>query len=178
VPPVADVVAPRLRVLFCGINPGLRSAAVGLHFARPGNRFWRVLHQSGFTARMLAPAEQVDLPLVGIGITNLVDRPSAAAAEVSAEELRQGAVLLEEKVARLRPATVAVLGIQAYRTAFRRPRAAVGPQPEGLAGARLWVLPNPSGLQARYQVPEMVALYSRLRVESDDGPGPPGNPAK
>jgi TDG/mug DNA glycosylase family protein len=158
------MVAPGLRVLFCGINPGLRSAAVGLHFARPGNRFWRVLHESGFTDRLLAPAEQVGLPDLGIGITNLVERPSAGAAEVSAEELRDGAARLEEKVARLKPAHVGVLGVQAYRTAFRRPRATVGPQPEVLASARLWVLPNPSGLQAYYRVPDMVALYAELRA--------------
>jgi TDG/mug DNA glycosylase family protein len=161
---VADIVGPGLRVLFCGINPGLRSAAVGLHFARPGNRFWRVLHESGFTGWKLEPSEQVGLPGLGIGITNLVERPSAAASELSAGELREGAARLEKMVSRLQPAHVAILGVQAYRTAFGRPRAAVGPQPEGLAGARLWVLPNPSGLQAYYRVPDMVALYAELRA--------------
>lgn len=162
--PVGDLVAPGLRVLFCGINPGTLSGELGLHFARPGNRFWKLLHAGGFTESVLTPAEQHGLPALGIGITNLVGRVTAAASEVSAEELRAGAARLDAKVARLRPGCVAVLGLQAYRTAFRRPGAQVGPQPESLGRARLWLLPNPSGLQARYQMPEMTELFTALFV--------------
>lgn len=161
--PVPDLLGPGLSVLFCGINPGLRSAELGLHFARPGNRFWKVLHQAGFTDRVLDPAEQAVLPSLGIGITNLVPRASAAADELTADELRAGATRLAALAAEWRPGCVAVLGVLAYRTAFRRPRAAVGRQPDGVAGVPLWLLPNPSGLQARYQLPEMVALYGELR---------------
>ena len=160
---IPDLVGPGLRVLFCGINPGLWSGATGLHFARPGNRFWKVLHGAGFVDRVLDPAEQRFLPSLGIGITNLVARTTAAAGELSAEELRAGAVTLERRVRRLRPGAVAVVGMQAYRTAFRRPRAGMGRQEEELAGAALWVLPNPSGLQARYQLAEMVEAYGALR---------------
>jgi TDG/mug DNA glycosylase family protein len=149
-------------VLLCGINPSLISAATGHHFARPGNRFWRTLHEAGLTERRLAPAEQRELLAHGIGLTNLVARPTAAAAELSARELAEGRRRLEAKVRRLRPGAVAVLGIGAYRHAFARPRAALGPQPERLAGAPLWVLPNPSGLNAHYQLADLVALYRRL----------------
>ena len=161
---VADLVAPGLRVLFCGINPGTRSGELGLHFARPGNRFWKLLHAGGFTESVLTPAEQLGLPALGIGITNLVGRVTAAASEVSAAELRAGAALLETKAERLRPRCVAMLGLGAYRTAFRRPGAKIGPQPEPLGGARLWLLPNPSGLQARYQMPEMIEMFTALFV--------------
>jgi double-stranded uracil-DNA glycosylase len=170
VPPaqdVPDVVAPGLRVLFCGINPGALSGALGQHFARPGNRFWKALCGAGFTDRLLGPAEQDTLLDYGLGITNLVARTSATAAEVTAAELRAGAAELETKVAGLRPRYVAVLGVQAFRTGFRQPRAAIGPQPEGLSGAGLWLLPNPSGLQARYQLPEMITLLSELRAAAD-----------
>lgn len=161
---VPDLIGPGLRVLFCGINPGLTSAELGLHFARRGNRFWRVLHEAGFTDRVLDPAEQAAaLPALGLGITNLVRRPSASAAELTGEELAAGARRLEGLAAELRPAAVAILGVQAYRTAWGRTRATVGEQPERLAAARLWVLPNPSGLQAHYQLPEMAALYGALR---------------
>ena len=165
--PVADLVAPDLRVLFCGINPGMRSGELGLHFARPGNRFWKLLQAGGFTTSVLAPAEQHGLPALGIGITNLVERVTAAASEVSTAELRAGAALLETKVQRLHPRCVAVLGLQAYRTAFRRPRAAIGLQPELLGPARLWLLPNPSGLQARYQMPEMIEMFRQLFVPTE-----------
>jgi TDG/mug DNA glycosylase family protein len=161
---VADIVAVGLRVLFCGINPGLRSAELGQHFARPGNRFWKVLAAAGFTAGVLRPEDQGALPGLGIGITNLVSRPSASAAELTPADLRDGAGRLAEKVDELRPAQVAVLGVLAFRTAFRRPWAVVGPQPGGLGPAGLWVLPNPSGLQARYQLAEMVELYRPLAV--------------
>ena len=167
---IPDLVGPGLAVLFCGINPGLWSGASGLHFARPGNRFWKVLHGAGFTDRVLDPAEQAVLPSLGIGITNLVARTTAAASELSADELRAGAGALERRVRRLGPGTVAVVGMQAYRTAFRRPRAGMGRQEEELAGSGLWVLPNPSGLQARYQLPEMVEMFTELRAAAT-GPG-------
>jgi TDG/mug DNA glycosylase family protein len=160
---IPDVIAPGLRVLFSGINPSLYSAATGHHFARPGNRFWRTLHAAGFTPRQLAPAEQRGLLEHGLGITNLVARATAQASELSPAELVAGRGRLAAKVRRLRPAVVAVLGVEAYRRAFARPHAALGPQPEGLAGAALWVLPNPSGLNAHYQLRDLVALYRRLR---------------
>jgi double-stranded uracil-DNA glycosylase len=165
---LSDLVGPDLRVLFCGINPGTLSGELGLHFARPGNRFWKLLHAGGFTESVLAPAEQHRLPELGIGITNLVGRVTAAASELSVSELREGASRLESKVRDLRPRCVAVLGLQAYRTAFRRPGATIGPQPEGIGGTLLWLLPNPSGLQARYQMPEMNQMYSSLFVATEE----------
>jgi TDG/mug DNA glycosylase family protein len=159
---VADVIGSELRVLFCGINPGTRSGELGLHFARPGNRFWKLLHAGGFTATVLSPAEQRTLLPLGVGITNLVARVTTAASDVGAPELRAGASQLEAKVQEWRPRCVAVLGMQAYRTAFRRPAAAIGLQAERLGDARLWLLPNPSGLQASYQMPEMQEMYRAL----------------
>jgi TDG/mug DNA glycosylase family protein len=154
-------------VLFCGINPSLISAERGHHFARPGNRFWRTLHEAGFTAERLAPAQQRRLLASGIGVTNLVARATASAAELSARELVAGRRRLAAKVRRLRPRAVAVLGIDAYRQAFARPRAGVGLQPEPLGAAPLWVLPNPSGLNAHYPLRELVALYRQLRDALD-----------
>jgi double-stranded uracil-DNA glycosylase len=159
---IPDLVGPDLRVLFCGINPGRLSGETGLHFARAGNRFWKLLHAGGFTDRVFAPSEQAVLPASGIGITNVVDRVTAAASELTNEELRAGALVLEAKVRALRPYCVAVLGLQAYRTAFGRPKATIGEQPELLGPAKLWLLPNPSGLQARYQLPEMTSLFQDL----------------
>jgi len=164
---VADLVGPDLRVLFCGINPGKLSGDLGLHFARPGNRFWKLLCAGGFTESVLLPAEQHVLPGLGIGITNLVGRTTAAASEVGAAELREGALQLQAKVEKLRPRCVAVLGLQAYRTAFHRPGAAIGAQPDLLGGALLWLLPNPSGLQARYQLPEMNDMFTSLFVATE-----------
>jgi double-stranded uracil-DNA glycosylase len=161
---LADLVGPELRVLFCGINPGKLSGQLGLHFARPGNRFWKLLFAGGFTESVLPPAEQHILPALGVGITNLVSRVTASASEVSTAELRQGAGRLESKVQTIAPRCVAVLGLQAYRTAFLRPAAVIGPQPESLGPALLWLLPNPSGLQARYQLPEMSEMYKALFV--------------
>ena len=138
----------QVRLLLVGINPGLRSAQDGHHFARPGNRFWPALHAAGITPRQLAPAEQADLPAYGVGVTNLVPRPSATAAEVTREELDVGARRLARLAETHRPAVVAVLGLTAYRAAFGRPKAVAGPQPERLEPAALWVLPNPSGLNA------------------------------
>ena len=165
-----DVIAPGLRVLFCGINPGLYTAAVGHHFARPGNRFWTALHAGGLTPRVLAPEEEHLLPALGCGITNVVARATAAADELSRGELVEGGRALEEKVRRFRPRWVAVLGVGAYRTAFARPRASIGAQGERLGGAGLWVLPNPSGLNAAYRPADFARLFAELR-EAAFGPG-------
>ncbi|MEU4804804.1 G/U mismatch-specific DNA glycosylase [Actinosynnema sp. NPDC023587] len=161
---IPDVIAPDLDVLFCGINPGLLSEATGHHFARPGNRFWPALHQSGFTPRRLAPGEQDELPAHGLGITNLVARPSAKAEELSAAELREGAAVLTALVEAQRPRFVAVVGITAYRTAFGRRTAKVGPQPEPIGPARLWLLPNPSGLNAHYRLADLADVFRELRL--------------
>ena len=163
---VPDVIAPGLRVLLCGINPGLYSAAVGHHFARPGNRFWPALFAAGFTPRLLLPEEQSELLQHGYGITNLVERASTSASELSAEELRAGCVRLESKVKHYRPSRVAVLGIAAYRTAFQRPDATLGRQVETIDGVTIWVLPNPSGLNAHYQLQDLARLFRELRLDS------------
>lgn len=159
-----DVIARGLSVLFCGINPGLYSAATGHHFARPGNRFWPALHRSGFTPRQLDPAEQEELLTYGLGITNIVARASARADELTRDELRAGARTLTALVARYEPKFLAVVGISAYRTAFDHPRATMGEQEERVAGARLWVLPNPSGLNAHYQAPALAAAFRELLI--------------
>ena len=161
---VPDLIAPGLRVLFCGINPSLYTAVVGHHFARPGNRFWPALHAAGLTPRRLDPSEQDELLRLGCGITNVVDRATASADELTAEELARGGRRLEAKVRRYHPQVVAVLGLGAYRAAFGRPKAKLGLQPETLAGARLWVLPNPSGLNAHYQVADLGRLYGEMRA--------------
>ena len=161
--------AADLSVLFCGINPGLWSAATGRHFARPGNRFWPALHRSGFTARQLRPDEQTDLLAHGLGITNLVAWSSARADELSRAELVAGGRLLERKIRRLRPRWLAVLGVGAYRSAFGHREAAVGPRPERLGGARVWVLPNPSGLNARFQIDDLATQFALLRVAVESG---------
>ncbi|WBB94752.1 G/U mismatch-specific DNA glycosylase [Solwaraspora sp. WMMA2080] len=158
-----DVVGPDLDVLFCGINPSLYSAAVGHHFARPGNRFWPTLHRSGFTPRRLDPSEDHLLPGFGLGVTNLVARATARADELSPPELVAGGARLVRLAAAYRPRWIAVVGVTAYRLAFDQRRALVGPRPEDLGGARLWVLPNPSGLNAHYQLDRLVAEFDRLR---------------
>ena len=160
---VRDVIAPGLRILFCGINPGLYSGATGHHFARPGNRFWPTLYQAGFTPRLLDPSEERELLTLGYGITNLVWRATATADEVTPDELLAGRKRLESKVRRYQPRAVAVLGIGAYRTAFREPKAVLGLQSRSLANASLWVLPNPSGLNAHYQLADLVAHFRLLR---------------
>jgi double-stranded uracil-DNA glycosylase len=160
---VPDLVAVRLDVLFVGINPGLYSAATGHHFARPGNRFWPALHDAGFTEALLRPWEEHRLLRLGFGITNLVARATAAADELSPDELRRGRRLLGVKVRRFRPRCVAMLGIGAFRTGFERPRARIGPQAETLEGAALWVLPNPSGLNANHQRADLAREFRRLR---------------
>ncbi|MFF4582303.1 G/U mismatch-specific DNA glycosylase [Streptomyces sp. NPDC001389] len=158
-----DVVAGGLRVLFCGINPGLLSAATGHHFARPGNRFWPVLHLSGFTPRLLAPAEQQELLSYRLGITNVVARATARADELSAEEFREGGRILTAKVERLRPQWLAVVGITAYRTALGEPKAVIGPQERTIGTTRIWALPNPSGLNAHWTAASMAEEFARLR---------------
>ncbi|MFJ8040836.1 G/U mismatch-specific DNA glycosylase [Kitasatospora sp. NPDC096147] len=160
---VPDVAAPGLRVLFCGINPGLWSGATGRHFARPGNRFWPALHRSGFTPRQLRPEEQRELLGYGLGITNVVARTTAKADELTAEEYRLGGEALTARVERLRPHALAVLGIGAYRTAFGRRKAATGRQDERIGGAEVWVLPNPSGLNAHYTLDGIAAEFRVLR---------------
>lgn len=155
---------PPLRVLFSGINPGLVSAATGHHFARPGNRFWPVLHRSGFTRRLLKPAEQGELAGLGLGITNLVARATARADELTAEETVAGGERLRALVAERGPAWLAVVGVTAYRTAFGVPRAVIGPQDGPWGGTRVWVLPNPSGLNAHWTVDAMTGEFGRLRA--------------
>ena len=157
-----DVIAPRLKVLFCGINPGLYSAATGNHFARPGNRFWPALHAAGFTPRLLHPSEKDLLLKQGYGLTNLVGRATASADELDPAEFVAGRRRLALKVRRHRPRTVAFLGVGAYRHAFGRPKATLGLQADTFEGAELWVLPSPSGLNANYLMPELVKLFRQL----------------
>jgi double-stranded uracil-DNA glycosylase len=160
---VPDVIAEDLMVLFVGINPGLYSAATGHHFARPGNRFWPALFRAGLTPRLLKPEEERELLALGYGITNVVARASAGADEITLAELAAGGTLLLEKIARFRPGKVAFLGIGAFRAAFARPQAALGRQPEPVAGSEAWVLPNPSGLNAHYTLDALAHLFSSLR---------------
>jgi TDG/mug DNA glycosylase family protein len=159
---VPDLVAPDLRVLICGINPSLASGATGFHFGRPSNRLWPVLFQAGFTPRQLHPSETGELLARGIGVTNMVHRSTARADEVSDDEIRAGVGPLTELVERIRPRWVAFLGLHAYRTGFRRRKATVGRQPETLGPAGIWLLPNPSGLNAHYQLPDLVRAYRDL----------------
>nr|WP_042196877.1 G/U mismatch-specific DNA glycosylase [Kibdelosporangium sp. MJ126-NF4]CEL22604.1 G:T/U mismatch-specific uracil/thymine DNA-glycosylase [Kibdelosporangium sp. MJ126-NF4]CTQ89746.1 G:T/U mismatch-specific uracil/thymine DNA-glycosylase [Kibdelosporangium sp. MJ126-NF4] len=160
---IPDIIAPGLSVLFCGINPGLLSAQRKQHFARPGNRFWPALHLSGFTPARLAPSEQFTLLDYGLGITNMVARPTARADELSGQEFVQGAEILTALTEEYAPQTVAIVGIGAYRTGFGRPQATIGPQEQRLGPSRLWVLPNPSGLNAHYQLPALAAEFGKLR---------------
>jgi TDG/mug DNA glycosylase family protein len=170
---IPDVLGPDLDVVFVGINPGLWSGAIGHHFARPGNRFWKALRGSGFTDRLLAPNEDATLLERNLGLTNLVARTTARADELSADEIRRGAFELEERLAPFRPRFVAVLGIGAYRTGFGRPDAALGPQEDDLAGSRLWVLPNPSGLNAHHQLDDLTERFRALRDAARERGGAP-----
>lgn len=158
-----DVIAPDLDVVFCGINPGLYTAAVQQHFGRPGNRFWPTIHKAGFTPRLFHPSEQRELLQHGCGITNVVARATTAAAELTSAELVEGADILEKKIRRYRPRVLAIVGIGAYRTGFNRPRAKTGLQEEAIGDTRIWILPNPSGLNANYRPAELVDLYRELR---------------
>lgn len=164
---VPDVIAPDLRVLFCGINPGLYTAAIGHHFGRPGNRFWPALHAGGFTPRLLAPHEEKELLPLGLGITNLVSRTTATADELTAEEIRRGGVELVGKITRYRPRVLALLGLTVYRLAFNRPKAAMGSQTERIGDTRVWVLPNPSGLNAHFQAKDFARIFRSLRDVSE-----------
>ena len=164
---VRDVIARDLQILFCGINPGLYTAAVGHHFARPGNRFWPTLFAAGFTDRLLSPFEERELLKSGYGVTNVVPRATATADLLTKEELLKGGRQLAAKVRRYRPRIVAVLGLGAYRTAFNQPKAKVGHQNESIEETTLWVLPNPSGLNANYQREELTQLFRDLKNVSD-----------
>lgn len=158
-----DVIAPNLDVLFVGINPGLYSAAIGHNFGRPGNRFWPTLARSGFTDRQLSPYEEELLPSYGLGITNLCARTTARADELTRDELIAGVQTLEHKVRNFAPRVVAVLGVTAYRTAWQLPKAQLGPIAQPFAGARLWILPNPSGLNAHHQLADLAQRFAELR---------------
>jgi TDG/mug DNA glycosylase family protein len=164
---VPDVVGPALSVLFCGINPGLYTAAVGHHFARPGNRFWPALHQSGFTNRLLSPFEERELLKLSLGVTNVVAHATAAASELTREDVVKGGRSLSAKVRRYRPRVLAILGVGAYRQAFTQPKATIGEQAVRIGDTRIWVLPNPSGLNANYQLPDLVRLFRKLRAAAE-----------
>ena len=161
---VRDIIGPGLDVLFVGINPGLYTAAIGHHFGRPGNRFWPALYAAGLTPRLLSPYQERELLDYGIGITNVVNRATVDAAELTKDEIVRGGKTLVAKVRRYAPRCVAVLGLTTYRIAFAKPKAPLGPQPEGLAGAELWVLPNPSGLNAHFKPADFARVFRRLRL--------------
>ena len=164
---VRDVIAPGLRVLFCGINPGLYTAAVGHHFARPGNRFWPALYTAGFTNRLVSPFEERELLQSGYGITNVVMRATATADQLTREELREGGKQLVAKVRRHKPAFLTVLGLGAYRAAWERPKATIGRQEETIGDTVIWVLPNPSGLNAHYQAKDLALVFAELKAAVD-----------
>ncbi|RPI87754.1 MAG: G/U mismatch-specific DNA glycosylase [Chloroflexi bacterium] len=164
---VRDVIAPNLKVLFVGINPGLYTAAIGHHFGRPGNRFWPAIYKAGFTPRLLSPYEETELLEFGYGITNIVARATTGANELSKKELIEGGRLLEEKVHTYRPRLLAVLGVSAYRHAFNHPDAVVGKQTEMIANTPVWVLPNPSGLNAHYNLDNLADVYREVRIAGD-----------
>jgi TDG/mug DNA glycosylase family protein len=166
---VPDLIAPGLAVLFCGINPGLYTAAIGHHFGRPGNRFWPALFAAGFTGRLLDPRESRDLLKLGYGITNLVARATNAADELTKKELVAGAKVVTEKVLKYKPRFLAVVGISSYRVAFDRPKAEVGLQPETIGVTTLWVLPNPSGLNAHYRPKDLARVFGELREAVERG---------
>lgn len=166
---VPDLIAPNLRVLFCGINPGLYTAAIGHHFGRPGNRFWPALHGAGFTPRLFSPWEERELLPLGYGITNMVPRTTAAASELAPEEYVAGGARLTTLVTTYTPTVVAFLGIGAYRSAFHRPKAQLGLQPETIGPSALWALPSPSGLNANHQLSDLVALLGELKQWVEHG---------
>jgi TDG/mug DNA glycosylase family protein len=168
---VPDIAGPDLRILFCGINPGLMSAATGHHFAHPGNRFWPALRDSGLTPRLLRPDQERELLSYGLGITNVVHRATARADELSDREYREGGRELAEKVRRLRPRWLAVVGITAYRVAFGERRARIGPQEREIDGSRMWALPNPSGLNAHWTARTLAEEFGRLREAAWKEPG-------
>jgi TDG/mug DNA glycosylase family protein len=163
IPDVLPEPGTAFRVLFVGINPGLYSAATGWHFARPGNRFWPALHLSGFTGRQFAPAEQAEVAAIGLGITNIAPRATAQAAELTDAELKEGGIRLATLIEARRPRFVAIAGVTAYRVAFARPKAVIGPQQETIGPARLWILPNPSGLNAHWTLPRLSDAFRELK---------------
>jgi len=163
---VPDLIAPNLKILFCGINPGLYSGATRLHFARPGNRFWPALYAAGFTSRLLHPSERDELLAAGYGITAIVRRATATAAELSDDEYRAGKLALERKVRKYRPRWLAVLGLGAYRVGFDRPKAKAGRQDDVIGSTGIWVLPNPSGLNANHQLPQLTEMFRELLAAS------------
>lgn len=160
---VRDVIKPGLKVLFCGINPGLYSGAVGHHFAHPGNRFWAALYRAGFTKRLVSPFDERELLRTGCGITNIVNRATATATELTSRELIEGARRLTRKVRRYQPECVAFLGVTAYRIAFGRRHARLGRQRDQIAARPVWVLPNPSGLNAHVQLADLTRRLRALR---------------
>lgn len=162
-----DLIDHGLKILFCGINSGLYSAATGYHFARPGNRFWKAIHLAGFTDRQLAPSEEHELLELGCGITGFCKRATATASELSKKEIIEGGKQLVKRVEKYKPRILAVLAMTAYRTAFNRPKAALGQQQETIGDTKIWLLPNPSGLNANYQLPDFVRLFSELRAASE-----------
>jgi TDG/mug DNA glycosylase family protein len=159
---VPDVAGEGLRVLFVGINPGLYSAATGHHFARPGNRFWKALQLGGMTSTVLAPDQEQDLLALGIGVTNIVARATTATSDLTDDELRSGARVLERKIRSMRPTVAAFLGLGAFRTAFAMPGAVAGEQPRRIGDTRVWLLPNPSGLNANHQLPDLGNAFAEL----------------
>ena len=161
---VRDVIGHDLRVLFCGINPGLYTAAVGHHFARPGNRFWKALYDAGFTDHLMSPFDERELLHQGYGVTNVVARATAAADALTREEIVEGGRRLARKVRRYRPRVLAVLGVGAYRTAFNQSQAVVGRQEFTVGNTIVWVLPNPSGLNAHYQQRDLARLFRELKT--------------
>lgn len=163
-----DILAPDLRVVFCGINPSVYSVVVGHHFARPGNRFWPTLHASGFTPRRFSPDEDAQLLELGLGITNVAEPSSVAAADLSNEQIKEGGRILRAKIEKFRPQVLAVLGIGAYRLAFDEPKATLGLQERTLGDTRIWVLPNPSGLNAHYHPPQLAKLFTELREWTEE----------
>lgn len=160
---ITDVAAKNLLVLFVGINPGLYTAAIGHHFGRPGNRFWPALYTGGFTPRPFSPFEESLLLDLNIGITNVVERATARADELSNEELVAGGKRLEAKVKRWRPTVVAFVGLGPYRVVSGNKAAVVGLQESRFGGSYAWVLPNPSGLNAHYQPSALARLFGDLR---------------
>ncbi|MBX3287700.1 MAG: G/U mismatch-specific DNA glycosylase [Acidobacteria bacterium] len=162
-----DLIGHDLKILFCGINSGLYSAATGFHFARPGNRFWKAVHLAGFTDRQLDPSEEHEFLELGYGITGFCRRATASASELSREEIVEGGERLVKRVEKYRPRILAVLAMTAYRIAFNRPKAKLGPQEEKIGDTRIWLLPNPSGLNANYQLPDFVRLFIELKKASE-----------
>jgi len=161
---IEDVLGKGIKLLLCGINPGLYTAAIGKHFGRPGNRFWPTLFHAGFTPRLFSPFEQHLLLELGIGITNFVNRATARADEVTDEELAEGGNILRKKVLKYKPHTVAVLGLTSFRDAFKQPKAKLGLQEMKIGTSHVWVLPNPSGLNAHFQIPQLAELFAQLKA--------------